>query len=110
MKKVLFLIGVVITVSSCKSTVSTTSGLENNAHIKVVKANYSESYEQPLTLIIDDQEFQISEIYTDKKSMKASVIPTTPGKHHVVIKDGQKVIYDKSIFIDNRETRKIILE
>jgi len=111
MKKVLILLGVVVAIASCKTTyVSTTTGLENSAHIQVVKANYTKAFDQPIVLIIDDQEFQIKKVYKDKKSMKASVYPISPGKHHIVIKDNSEIVYDKQVFIDNRETRKIILE
>ena len=112
MKKVLFFIVITLFFISCKTTyVSSISGLENNAYIKVVKANNSDQYKkEPLILIIDGQNFQLAKIYQDKKSMKASSTLTTPGKHQVVIKEGEIVLFDKSLFIDNRETRKIILK
>lgn len=112
MKKILFLLGLVVMLFSCKTTyVSSSTGLDDNAHIKVVKANSSKnSFTGVLTLVIDEQEFALPKIYLDKRSMKAATTPITPGKHQIIIKDGQKVVYNKSLFIDKRETRKIILE
>ncbi len=101
-----------IVVFGCKTTYETTvSGLENVASIKVIKSNKSiVTYDEPLLLIVDGKEYIIEKLYAEKKSLKAPVFPTTPGKHLVTIKKGSQSIYEKSLFIDNRETRIIILE
>jgi hypothetical protein len=101
-----------IVVNGCKTTYETTiSGQNNTAAIKVIKANKARSaYKVALLLIIDEKEYKIEKIYSEKKSLKAPIFPTTPGKHLVTIKNGNQKIYEKQLFIDNRETRIIILE
>ena len=112
MKNTLLIVLLAIAVFECKTTYKTTvSGLENNASVKVIKANKSlNTYDSGMVLIIDDNEYEIGKIYSEKKSMKASVFPTTPGKHKVIIKRSNQNVYEKNLFIDNRETRIIILE
>ena len=101
-----------IVVYGCKTAYETTvSGIENTASIKVIKANKSlNAYEDALLLIIDGKEYEIEKVYSEKKSLKAPIFPTTPGKHMVTIKNDNQIIYEKNLFIDNRETRIIILE
>lgn len=112
MKNKILILGITLLLFSCKTTyVSTITGIEDNAHVKVVMANGSKnSINMPLTLVIDDQEYLISKIYTDKKSMKSETTNIKPGKHQILIKEGNKILFDKSVFISNQETRKIILE
>lgn len=112
MKNILLLILMFIVVNGCKTTYETTvSGQNNAAAIKVIKANKAQNrYEVSLLLIIDEKEYEIEKVYSEKKSLKAPIFPTTPGKHLVTIKNGTQKIYQKQLFIDNRETRIIILE
>lgn len=112
MKNTLLIILISIVVFGCKTTYETTvSGLENNASIKVIKSNKTlNTYQGVYLLIIDGNEYKIDKVYSKKKSMKSPVFPTTPGRHKVIIKKGSQTIYEKNLFIDNRETRIIILE
>lgn len=111
MKKILLITLMSIVVFGCKTTYETTvSGLENTAFIKVIKPNKTQiTYGDGLLLIVDGKEFKIKKVYSEKKSLKAPIFPTTPGKHKVTIKKGSQNIYEKILFIDNRETRTIIL-
>jgi D-alanyl-D-alanine carboxypeptidase len=101
-----------IAVYGCKTTYETTiSGMDNTASIKVIKANKTlNNYTDDLYLIIDGKEYKIEKVYSEKKSLKAPLYTTTPGKHKVTIKNSNQNIYEKQLFIDNMETRIIILK
>lgn len=111
MKNIILLTVITFFFSNCKTTYETTvSGLDNSSAIKVLKSDKATNdYESPLLLIIDEKEYTIEKVYSEKKSLKAPVFTITPGKHKVVITKGNKTIYKKDLFIDNRETRTIIL-
>jgi len=111
MKNSLLIVFMSIITFSCTTYETTVSGLSNASSIKVVKANKAvNDYDKALTLIIDNKEYVIDKIYTDKKSIKASIYPIPTGKNKVIIKSDNDIIYEKTLFITNRETRKIILE
>ncbi len=114
MNRIFFIISILIILSvSCKTTYTTgTTGVEDVAFIKITKDNNNEQeYKNaPLNLIIDGNKITLSnKIYKEKKSMKADKITIEPGKHHIIIKYGSNTLYDNTAFIDNQETRKIIL-
>jgi hypothetical protein len=84
------------------------AGCYKNKELDVVSA--FEAWGEKVAGVIDEKEYKIEKIYSEKKSLKAPIFPTTPGKHLVTIKNGNQKIYEKQLFIDNRETRIIILE
>lgn len=112
MKNSLLTVFLSIITFSCNITYETTvSGVANTASIKVVKANKAISdYDEELTLIIDNKEYLMDKVYSEKKSLKAAIYPITPGKHNIIIKSNDYKVYEKTLFITNRETRIIILE
>ena len=112
MKNFFFLIlGVILLFSSCKAVMSETTGVEDVAYIKVLKSDGNPvDYDNELFLIIDNKKVLLSKIYKNKKRIKSDKTKLTVGKHHVVIKYKEEILYDKQIFVGNQETRKIILE
>lgn len=114
MRTKILLFALLLVSFGCKTTYeSTVTGLENNAAVKVVKSNKSlQSYVGPYILLIDGNEFEISKIYSEKKSLKAQIFPTTPGKHEIEVRKDRNspAIYKKSVLIDHRETRVVVLE
>ena len=107
MKNSLLIVLMSIMTFSCTTYETTVSGVSNSSSIKVVKAN---NYDKGLTLVIDNKEFVIGKIFTDKNNIKAATYPILSGKNKVIIKRNNDIIYEKTLFISNRETRKIILE
>ncbi|WP_430812871.1 MULTISPECIES: hypothetical protein [unclassified Carboxylicivirga] len=112
MKKVLILLSFILLLLGCKTTYETSvSGLENIANIKVVKANKTlNPYSGTIMLFIDNEAYEIEKLFSEKKSLKASTYSTSPGEHVIVVTENDKTIYEKKVFIDNRETRIIILK
>ena len=99
------------TFSSCITYETSISGISNASSIKVVKARKSSTdYDKNLILFINKKEYVIGKIFNDKKSIKAPVFPIPSGENKVIIKSDDEIIYQKTLFISNRETRKIILE
>ncbi len=111
MKNSLLIVLMSIMTFSCTTYETTVSGVSNSSSIKVVKANKTvNNYDKGLTLVIDNKEFVIGKIFTDKNNIKAATYPILSGKNKVIIKRNNDIIYEKTLFISNRETRKIILE
>lgn len=105
-------LALIFSLSSCTTTYETTvSGISNSSSIKVVKATKTiNDYNKDLKLIIGDKEYPLGKIFSDKHNMKAPIYPINNGKNKVIIKNDNDIIYEKTLFISNRETRKIILE
>lgn len=108
-KNILRIAFVLLIFSGCKHTYkASSSGLDYESSVQIVRANDSESMND-LILMIDDKRFVVEKVYREKKILKAPKFYTSPGKHIILIKKGITVVHSDTVFLGNQETRKIIL-
>lgn len=110
MKRILLIFIAALLAGACTTYETTVSGVQDGAFLKVVKIRKSENkFEDGVTLLIDEKRTTIDKVHSEKNSAKAMVVPITPGKHYVEIKEGSRTLFEKNLFIANGETRTIKL-
>jgi hypothetical protein len=109
MKKLMF-IAAVLLLSSCATGVKTTSsGLENEAFLEFVGT--PNLYHEGISVTIDNSYTFTAEVKRDHADRpKGKVYAISTGKHDVSVSHDGRVIYQKTIFVSARETRKIVLQ
>ena len=108
MKKLLFLIVVLLGVTSCGPHMYTTrsSGRDNVSYVIVLK---SDTKYENVSVIIDGKVFPIEKLYKEKAARKAHPIITTPGKHHIKVMSADSTLVDEKVFLGLQETKEIVL-
>ncbi len=86
---------------------SRSSGQDNVSFVIVLQSDVKY---KDVSVIIDGEISHLDKIYKVKAARKAHPIITTPGKHHIKVVSGKKVLIDDSVFLGLQETKKIILE
>ncbi len=109
MARIVILSLLVCIMVSCKNTyVATSSGLDNDAAVIVLRDNNSQPIEN-LTIILDGDSILYDEVQKEKNLIKAIPVKLSPGEHQVTIKYEGKALFEDKIYLGNSESRKIIL-
>ena len=114
MKKIIIGLLAALLLTSCGvGTISTTSGLSDEAYISFTTA---EKKPYDVTVSIDGNSSTVQAVpqstFKTKKNLKKTGLNTitmTPGTHEVTVTRGGKVIYTKKIFISTQEHKTVAL-
>lgn len=104
----LFFVSLVL-MSSCTTVRSTSSGIDNVAHIVLV-SNHVEAYPSPLDISIGESLQFKAPVIDDRKRIPHDAIVSFPaGQYTVIVKQGDRVLYNQVIRLDIQQTRRIQL-
>lgn len=103
--------GLILTMilSSCGSTATMTTGLENESYIIVTSDNQYKNKE--VVVRVDDMNtYEVKALPSKHVVRKGKRIVVHPGSHDVVVKDrAGKTLFDKTIFVSSRFSKLIEL-
>lgn len=109
MKNIISLIAITLfLISGCTGVKSVSSGLENEAFLRIMGDR--SKYSKEVTVSIDDEiEFQaeVSKLHSNRP--KGEVYAISTGSHVVSVSFNGELVFRKKIFVSSQETRKIIL-
>ncbi|MEL7588944.1 MAG: hypothetical protein AAGU19_19690 [Prolixibacteraceae bacterium] len=109
MKKIIILTFALFAFAACGPHMySTRSAGQDNSAFVVVVTNGQE-YEN-VAVVVDGTRYPVEKVYKLKAIRKAHPVAITPGKHHVQVVSGEKILSDENVFIGLQETKKIILQ
>lgn len=110
MKSSLLLLFVsMIMLSNCTTVRTSSSGMDNMAYIVLVSAN-SEAYPSPLDISIGESMQFKAIVLDERKRVPQDAIVTFPaGQYMVVVRQGDRVLYNQVIRLDIQQTRRIQL-
>ena len=105
---------ITVLITSCKAhyPVAQASGKEDIAYLMFVSAGIPSD---------TDIEVEVDVTLDNKTNFKAKIVPSekanrwgtqysvTPGRHDIVVKKGDKVLYQKSIMTSAQEVKQILL-
>lgn len=109
MRKFLFIVIAILTLSSCGPKMYSTrqAGKDNVSYVIVLTAG--QKYEN-VVVEVDGQAHSVAKIYKEKDARKAPQIVIAPGKHNVKVISNGQTLTNETIFIGLQETKKIILQ
>lgn len=109
MKNLFIIILFALGVSSCGPHMYKTysAGKDDVSYIIVLTNGSSFS---DVSVIVDDQIFEVDKVYKVKATRKAHPIIVSPGKHQVKVTSKGQTLVEEDVFIGLQETKKIILQ
>ncbi|MDD2278318.1 MAG: hypothetical protein PHD06_01150 [Bacteroidales bacterium] len=109
MKKLIFILSIsMLVLASCTGVKTVTSGLENEAFLEFI-AN-PDNYKGGVEVLVDDNITFRAEVNKDHADRpKGNVYAISTGKHILVVKYNDNIIFKKQIFVSAQETKKVML-
>ncbi|MDR2586112.1 MAG: hypothetical protein LBC84_07850 [Prevotellaceae bacterium] len=107
MKRLFFAIAIgVLFLSSCGTTRSTSSGIENDAFLEIIgnPSNYSGGVD-----VVLDNQIAFKATVNKQSNTKSKVYAIPTGTHIVTVFYRDREVYKSQIFISIQETKKINL-
>lgn len=107
-KIILLFAAALFLMTSCTGIKSTTKGLENESYIEIVGT--PNNYPDGVKVMIDDNKPFTAEVTrAGSKRPKGVTYAISTGRHKITIKQGNKILYSKEIFVSAQETKQIAL-
>jgi|TARA_R110000823_G_C15948814_1_gene501344 hypothetical protein len=110
MKNIIFLTISLLFATSCDSTKSTVSGIENQAFLLIVGTHTN--YPNGVEVTLDGKTKFMAEVHKNVSSTlykNKRMYGVSTGRHDISIKHNDKLLYTKQIFITSQQTKKIVL-
>lgn len=112
MRRQLLSFGIVAILSllltACKTPVAQQSGKEDIAFLLFISPN--EYAGKEITVILDNQQPFKAKVVKEKKSKrKGTQYGIKTGVRHIKVLSGDKILYQKKIFVSAQETKQIVL-
>ncbi|WP_321332752.1 hypothetical protein [uncultured Bacteroides sp.] len=111
MKAKLFLgsfLGLCLLLTGCKvGNIASSQGLSDQAYLYFVSTN---KYDVPVSVTIDGSTVFDAKVVKEKKyTIKGNTYAVATGKRHVVVKQSNKILFERDLFLSAQETKKVIL-
>lgn len=109
MKKILFVIGIGLTLLfACNSVKTLSTGLESESFLEFI--GKPRTYSGGVSVVVDDKNAFKAEVSKSRANRtKSKVYAISTGKHTVSVSFNNNLIFKKQIFVSAQETKKIIL-
>lgn len=103
-----FILSLPILFSGCKTPVAQQSGMEDIAYLLFISPN--EYAGKEVTVFLDDNEpFNVKVVQEKDSRRKGIQYGVKTGLRSIKITNGEKILYQKKIFISTQEIKNIIL-
>ncbi|WP_321479221.1 hypothetical protein [uncultured Bacteroides sp.] len=103
-----FLVSLCLTFSGCKvGNVASSQGLSDQAYLYFVS---TQKYKEPVMVTIDSSTSFEAQVGKEKKfKIKGSAYAVATGKRHVVVKQNNRILFERDLFLSTQETKRVVL-